>query len=65
MALPDSMQQAYLRILNRRPEPQEIDSGLTYIANYAQKYPGANPQLSAWQSFCHILLSSNEFVYVD
>ena len=70
LALPNAanaqrLQQAYLRILNRNPEPQETDSALTYLANYAAKYPGANPQLSAWQSFCHILLSSNEFVYLD
>ena len=70
MALPNSadhqrLQEAYLRILNRSPEPQETDSALTYLANYAAKYPGANPQLSAWQSLCHILLSSNEFMYLD
>ena len=62
---PDSrrLEEAYLRILSRRPEPEEIDSALTYINQFEKKYPG--PPLNAWQSFCHLLLASNEFVYLD
>jgi hypothetical protein len=56
---------AYLRVLNRTPSPEEADSALTYIQHYASKYGGKTPELDAWQSFCHILLSSNEFLYVD
>jgi hypothetical protein len=26
---------------------------------------GTTPNLDAWQSFCRVLLSSNEFIYVD
>ncbi len=55
------LEQGYLRILNRKPDAREIDSALTYISQYARKYP----DLDAWQSFCHILMSSNEFVYLD
>lgn len=59
------LEQVFLKVVNRMPAPSEIDSALTYINSYAAKYPGASAQLSAWQSFCHILLASNEFVYLD
>jgi hypothetical protein len=57
------LEEVYLRILNRRPEPDEVDSALTYINQFAKKYPG--PPVNAWQSFCHLLMASNEFVYLD
>jgi hypothetical protein len=62
---PDSrrLEDAYLRILNRKPEPEEIDAALTYIGQFEKKYPG--PELNAWQSFVHLLMASNEFVYLD
>jgi hypothetical protein len=65
MNAPDSrrLEEAYLRILDRKPEPEEIDAALTYINQFEKKYPG--PALNAWQSFCHLLMASNEFVYLD
>jgi cytochrome c553 len=57
------LEEAYLRILNRKPEPDEIDAALTYISQFEKKYPG--PELNAWQSFVHLLMASNEFVYLD
>jgi cytochrome c553 len=56
---------AYTRILNRAPSSDEVDSSLTYVEKYSAKYGGKTPQIDAWQSFCHILLSSNEFLYLD
>jgi hypothetical protein len=56
---------AYLRILNRAPSSQEVDGALTYIRKYETEYGKEKPDLEAWQSFCHILLSSNEFLYLD
>jgi hypothetical protein len=55
----------YLRILNRAPSSAEMDAALTYINKYEAKYGKQSPELEAWQSFCHILLSSNEFLYLD
>ncbi len=59
------MELAYIRVLNRRPNAQEIDNGLSYIKRYANKYPGSSAELSGWQSYCHILIASDEFVYLD
>ena len=58
------MQQAYLRILNREPTAQEIDSGLTYIHSFEQKFSSPG-RVDAWQSLCRILIGSNEFLYLN
>ncbi|HWB98334.1 MAG TPA: DUF1549 domain-containing protein [Bryobacteraceae bacterium] len=64
------LQAAYLRMFGRRPDAGEIDDLLTYIAAFRKKAADsgrkpADPNLLAWQSVCHILISSNEFIYVD
>ena len=56
---------AYLRILNRGPKPEEIESGLSYIENFQKEYPDSIHILDGWQSFCRILMASNEFMYLD
>ena len=43
----------YQRILDRLPTAAEKDDALGYV------------QKASWQSLAHILLSSNEFIYVD
>jgi hypothetical protein len=46
--------------LTRPPDGAEVDAALTYIGSLEQKL--GKP--TAWQSFCHILMSTNEFVYL-
>ncbi|MDQ6699272.1 MAG: DUF1549 and DUF1553 domain-containing protein, partial [Acidobacteriota bacterium] len=53
----------YVRTLNRQPAPDEIDRAFTYLEKFKQKYNMS--ELDAWQSFCRVLLTSNEFVYLD
>ncbi|MCU1258021.1 MAG: Protein of unknown function (DUF1553)/Protein of unknown function (DUF1549)/Planctomycete [Bryobacterales bacterium] len=59
----DRLEQIYLKVLDRKPEAAEIDSAFTYMDSLKQKFKVAD--LDAWQSFCHILLGSNEFMYLD
>jgi mono/diheme cytochrome c family protein len=56
---------AYARILNRRPDKDEIDRALNYVAGFKQKFAGEKAGRKAWQSLCRVLMSSNDFVYVD
>ena len=56
--------QAYLRILAREANPAEVDSAVSYVTGYASRFDGITP-LEAWQSYCRILLASNDFIYVD
>ena len=60
------IQQAYLMALTRRPEPREIDEGLSYIQSLQERLPPSDDtRVTAWQSFCRILISTNEFLYID
>jgi hypothetical protein len=58
------MESAYWTILDREPSAAEVDAGLTYIANFRKKFERIS-ELDAWQSFCRILLASDDFIYVD
>jgi hypothetical protein len=50
------VEEAYLRILDRRPDSGEIDKALSYIHTIGEE--------KGWASFCHALMASNEFIYV-
>jgi hypothetical protein len=54
---------AHIRILNREATGEEVLQGLNYISKFKQKYSKDN--LDAWQSLCRVLMSSNDFIYVD
>ena len=51
--------------LARKPLVQEIDVALSYIDGMEKRREGEEARLNAWQSYCRILMSSNEFVYID
>ncbi len=57
------IEEAYVAILDRRPAPGEIDAGLTYIQSLRRKWNDID-EPKAWQSFCHALMASNEFMYI-
>ena len=57
------IEELYLKILDRRPDAGEIDEGLTYIQSLRRKWNDIDEE-KAWQSFCHALMASNEFIYV-
>jgi uncharacterized protein DUF1549/uncharacterized protein DUF1553/cytochrome c len=56
---------AYALILNRRPDKDEIERASNYIAGFKQKFADENADQKAWQSLLRVLMSSNDFVYVD
>jgi hypothetical protein len=57
------LEDLYLTVIDRKPAPDEIDAASTYMDRYKQRFHVDD--LAAWQSFCHILLTSNEFLYVN
>jgi len=71
------IQNLYLRVLSRYPTEQEIKTGLTAIAKltrhwieYLEDEKNEAPRLATarWRAmadFCHSMLSSAEFLYVD
>ena len=61
----ERMERAYLIILNRQPDKDEIDVGLSYVGNLTGEPNAIFSEKEAWSSFCRILLASNNFIYVD
>ncbi|MBH00331.1 MAG: hypothetical protein CMN58_08350 [Solibacterales bacterium] len=61
----ERMKRAYLVILNRQPDKDEIDAGLSYVGNLTSEPEETFPEKEAWASFCRILLASNDFIYID
>jgi hypothetical protein len=57
------MQEIYLRVLDRRPDANEIDQGLSYMASFRRKWNQISEE-QAWTSLTHALMVSNEFIFV-
>jgi hypothetical protein len=55
----------YLRTLNRQPEPEEVDTGLSFVTSFQTKFAGKRTEADAWFSLTRVLIASNEFIYVD
>ncbi|MGH9632845.1 MAG: PSD1 and planctomycete cytochrome C domain-containing protein, partial [Bryobacteraceae bacterium] len=59
------LRRLYIKILNRMPEPEEIDAGLTYVSSFQQKFAPKRTEADAWFSLSRILIASNDFIYLD
>ncbi len=57
------VQELYMQVLDRQPDPSEVDAGLSYIQALRAKWTEIDEK-KAWQSFTHALMASNEFIYV-
>jgi hypothetical protein len=59
------VERAYLMVLTRKPDGGEVDTALTYIGGLEQQLGKRDAHLTAWQSLCHVLMSTNEFLYLN
>jgi cytochrome c553 len=57
----ERVRKAYRMAWQHEPDQTEITSALTYIRNF----PTAKSGFGGWQSFCRILISANQFHYID
>jgi len=57
------VEEIYIRVLDRKPDPSEIDRGLTYVASLRQKWNAISEE-KAWTSLTHVLMASNEFIFL-
>jgi hypothetical protein len=57
------VEEIYLRVLDRRPDANEIDKSLTYLTGFRQKWTQIDEK-QAWTSLTHALMASNEFIFV-
>ena len=61
------MRDLYLIALGRQPAQTEIARALAFVDRYAPP-PLSNDEAavkSAWQALCRVIMSSNEFLYVE
>jgi len=56
------VEQLQIRVLSRTPSPDQVDAALTYIQAFQKR---GHTEAEAWQSYCHSLMASNAFIYVD
>ncbi|MEX1230500.1 MAG: DUF1553 domain-containing protein [Planctomycetaceae bacterium] len=56
--------QLFERILGREPTADEITGSLQYINDYTQSTSDSSA-ITGWQSFCRVLIASNEFLYIE
>jgi len=59
------IERLYLTVLNRRPTPAEASALGQYVESLLVRQGGETSPVDAWASASRILLSSNEFIYVD
>ena len=57
------VEEIYMRVLDRRPDANEVDQGLTYLTNFRKKWNQIDEE-QAWTSLTHVLMASNEFIFV-
>ena len=64
------VRQAYMLAFGRLPSRSESDRALAFVGRMEAAHDGGQlnfeeRRLRAWQSLCHTLVASNEFVYVN
>jgi len=59
------LRRAFRIAWTREPEPGEATRWLDYMTAFPKGDGDADPRLEKWQSVCWLLLSSNEFHYVE
>ena len=69
----DRVNQAWKSALGRSPSPREREAALAHLEAQTQHFSdtrqgqpgGTTPEFLALTSLCHVLLNTNEFVYID
>ena len=57
---------AWQLALGREPRKTELDAALAHLEAQAERFASRpDPALDALASLCHVLLNTNEFLYVD
>ena len=59
------VERAFLTVLNRPPTAEEAADASSYLERFQERFRGASARRDAWQSYCRVLMASNEFIYVD
>ena len=63
----DRILKAYAYVYQRKPSNEEVELGLKFLSTTPEKagYAVAGEPITAWRQYARILLSSNEFQFLD
>lgn len=61
----DRITAAWIFAFGRPPTPSERTSALAHILDLQHSLKTPDVELVAWTSLCHVLMNSNEFIYID
>ncbi len=64
----DRLDRAFLLVIGRTPTGAERNAASRFLREQPARYPGSTPPEAlrrAFVNFCHMLLASNAFLYVD
>lgn len=63
----DRITQAYEYVYQRKPTAAELQLGLKFLSSTPEKpgYTVVGEPATAWREYAHVLLSSNEFQFID
>jgi hypothetical protein len=62
----EQVRRAWRLALGRSPRQSELDAALAHLERQAARFAARpDPKLDALASLCHVLLNTNEFLYVD
>ena len=59
---PGRIEAAYIKAYSRPPRPSELAGASAFLAKMKKSDPS---ELSAWKNFCHMVMASSEFIYVN
>lgn len=62
LSMPERIAAGYRQALGRAPRPREVELGERYLRAALE---AGQTEAAAWQNYAHVLLSLNEFLYVD
>lgn len=56
---------AWRLVLGRDPSADEAELAKSHLSRLMAREDGTDSAIRAWSSLCHVLLNSNEFMFVD
>jgi hypothetical protein len=59
------LEAAYRLAFGRQPTADERQRAMTFLEAQSSRVKGADGRSAAWTDFCHVLLNSSEFLYID
>ncbi|MFT5092609.1 MAG: mono/diheme cytochrome c family protein [Porticoccaceae bacterium] len=61
----DRIRTLYQRTYSRLPDPDELELALRFVQSQTETSEDRKPATNPWHRLAHVLLASNEFIFVD